>query len=686
MIIIDTPEARLEFPPDTAPDIIRRSIAENAIDEPSRQSALKQWADQFVANERSQGGIGQAVGDVVRNVARGTPIGSWLDEANALTSSAMSNFSGGQMGAPYDESVAYQRATDKAIEKESPITSLAGQLTGAVASIPAAPVAQIVRGTSMLPQIANAAATGLGYGALYGAGEGETVADRGRNAAVGGGIGGGLGVAVPVVARGVSNTLGYVADKFKGIPQSLGQFERGAVSRVSRAAADDTLTPAAYSQRVAELGPEGMLADMGQNLTSQAGAVANQPGRGQSLLTEAMTQRRMGAPGRVSTDVDTALGPRINVIDAEQRIREHYGKQAAPLYEKFRQGQVPYTRDLEAIQRTLESQPDILRKARQFAALDGTTDPRQFFANIADDGTVAIKRVPNASEWDYVKRSLDDYARNANPGSNEQRIYGNLAGKVRGAIDEALSPGAPDQSIYARARGVAGEGIGLRKSLDEGGDAFTKGLSPDQMRADLSNKSSAERLAYALGARNQVSDIMGNSATAFGANGDTAARRALGSDYAREKLALVAGDPAAERLIRRLDAETAFERTRAAVTQNSATSKRLQAQKEFPNSVDNSLPRELGQRSLASTLLFETPYRIGNAALGGALGEKRANIAADAAKILSASGVDRDRIARALLEYGQSKSTTQAGKKSIERIVRSLLEGGRQPTIAASTD
>ena len=85
MININLPTATLQFPDDTPIADIRAAINEHAKGPDVRQSALDQWADQYVALERKNGGIGQTVSDTVRSFAKGTPVGSWLDEANAGT-------------------------------------------------------------------------------------------------------------------------------------------------------------------------------------------------------------------------------------------------------------------------------------------------------------------------------------------------------------------------------------------------------------------------------------------------------------------------------------------------------------------------------------------------------------------------------------------------------------------------
>ena len=120
-----------------------------------REPTLRAWADHFVANERKQGGVGQFVSNRVRNMARGVQgflPGSWLDEANAATASGLHKVTGGRAGAPYDEAMAYQQATDRALDAGAskmfrvPMTNVdvttadIEKLAGGIASIPAAPI------------------------------------------------------------------------------------------------------------------------------------------------------------------------------------------------------------------------------------------------------------------------------------------------------------------------------------------------------------------------------------------------------------------------------------------------------------------------------------------------------------------------------------------------------------------
>jgi hypothetical protein len=174
-----------------------------------------------VVTTRQGDGLLQTMDNAVRQVARGTPFGSFMDEfaagADAATYPVLGRGSTADSFAQrYAENVAQERARDEAFEASNPAAALGLQLGGALLSAGVAPAATVMKGATLLPKTVNAATTGLGYGAIYGAGEGEGL-DRLKNAGIGAGIGGVFGAAVPVVTRGVSNASEYVTDGFTDV-------------------------------------------------------------------------------------------------------------------------------------------------------------------------------------------------------------------------------------------------------------------------------------------------------------------------------------------------------------------------------------------------------------------------------------------------------------------------------------
>jgi hypothetical protein len=670
-----TPEQIMDF----AAQQFAGSKPEAAPAPPDTRSPAAMRADERVKKERGENrGFVQNVDDTVRNLARGTPIGSFMDEVSAYGNAGLNAMSGGMLGEPYEQGVEYQRAYDRAIDAESPKIGqlpLIGDVTaggvtklaGAVASAPFAPIARVFGGGSLLAGTGNAMATGAAYGGLYGAGEGSG-AERLPNAMSGAAVGAVVGAPIPAIAAGVRNGVNAIANAARSVPAGVQPFGRGAVSRVSRAVGDDQLTAANYAARSRELGPEGMLADMGPNLENQAGAIASQPGQGQRIVLDALRNRRDGAAGRIEGDVNAALGPARNLVQLEENVVGQSRAQANPHYEQFYQTTIPQTADLQAVMARVPQR--VINAAQELASVD--TNYARYAARTGE---------PNGIVYDLIKRASDDLAREA-PGTNQSRLYGDLSRDLRNAVDSALSPGQPQAGPWAVARSIAGDGMQFREGLEEGGAAFSRGTNPDQMAADLAGMSQIQRMGYNEGARGQVRDIMGNASTTQGENGAAAARRALGSENARRKVQMIAGQRA-DALIQRLEAETTFQNTNNSVSSNSRTAVRAAAQKEFPNAADTSAATEVGRKSV-SGVAMEAAYRIANALVGGALNANRVAVASDAARMLTAQGASRDAIARGLRDYARDRRLTGNAARAVEAVARRLLEAGRQRSVDAS--
>lgn len=654
-----------------------QSVLDNA-DPKLREKILQEWADAKVKEERSQGGmkgVANWIDDRVRTVARGTPVGSWLDEANAALYSLT--------GRPYELQLAYERAKDRARDNEAstmfnipgtdiPVTTATGEkLIGALGSARLFPQATLMQGASYIPRAVNATATGAGYGAVYGAGEGDGTGERALNAGVGMLVGGALGPALPAIQSALTAPVNALA-RYMNAP-------RGPIAGVSRTTArkvadsmEQDGVPANYQRRVAELGPEGMLADMGDNLRMDAARIARNPGDGRNTVLNALTTRKDGAQQRITQDLDTAIGQPVPLPQTIERIRETANRQARPYYDQFYQTPMPNDPALvSAMQRVPQA---AWTRAAELAAMEGYD-----LANVINTGRGI----------DYIKRAVDDIGQDAGRGSNLYRIATGLARDIRNAVDDILVPGGTPQtraqSPYAQARGIAGEGLRFEEAADMGRNAFSRGLSPDQMRADMGRLGFNQRAAYEMGARDQIRQIMGNSATRFGPTGDNAARRLLGSDNARQKLELVAGPQGAQRITSRLDAETAFERTRNDAMANSITSTMQGAAKKWPAPDGGEGTRaNLRQSSLQGHVLA-IGHRIINSLTGGMLNERALREQANAARMLVAQGADRDAIAAELIRFANRNRLAGNRRMAIERVVRDLVQSPRPVMIEAAT-
>lgn len=530
----------------------------------------------------------------------------WGDEAVSGIAAALRAAQGGNFQDTYDINQEAQKQALGREEAAHPYRSMAGKIGGGALTVigaaPATLTGLAAEGTGGLATRFGASVLdGLGIGAIQGAGEadaGNRMEGAGRGAALGAAAG---AVAYPVSAginAAVRSALDYGATA--GGAQALGS-SRGAVERLTRAMRDDAVTPQAVSQRAAELGPDGMVLDLSPNATGLAQGVSRIPGGGQTTIRNAIDQRAAGAGGRITQSVDTNVGPAASRVQTAADIDTAYRNAADPLYTQFRASPVPYTTEVEGVLNRVKLQPEILRAARRMNDLDKNSGAKQFFANIAPDGTVTTTRVPNANELDLVKRALDDAGK---AGGNEGRIYKQVAGDLREAVDNAMSPGNPSGSIYAQARKAAGEGLSVQDALEQGQGVFANAVAPEEVATNLAKMSPGAKAAFLKGARESIGQVMGTARSDAGA-----ARALLAKGWNQEKLAAVVGPQRAAAVMKTIDAENAFQGTKNAVTGNSVTAQATKAQEGLTPP-----KRDIG--------LFGQLDRLGGKAVNAALGAR----------------------------------------------------------------
>lgn len=654
----------------------------------SEQKAVADW--------RQQNPKTAFVRDVARNVVRGTGIGSFMDEAAA-------GFRSFTRGEPYEKSKRMIDAMDEASAADTTTlgtlpyigdvtTSGLAQIASGVATAPFMPMARVAQGATLLPRVANALATGAGYGALYGAGEGNSLEERGGNALTGLAVGAGVGAAAPVVGSAIGAGANALRNRMQPLPRELQRFERPAIDRVRQVAEMDDLTPAQVATVSARLGRQGMLADTGENLTTVTEGLNQQPGPARRIISEAMERRQAGAPARMDAAVTDALGPPANIPQTVANLERQYGAQAAPLYQQFHQMQIPQTQQITGIvERVRRSDPNIFNKAIRLAIRDGY-DPA-YITNLRNDPMTPMtgvqgrqqQRVWQGVELDYLKRGIDDAARDYPIGSNEQRQLSNLARALRTQVDEAISPGAPDQSVWAQARQIAGDGIRAEEAIEAGRGAFNRNLSADQLEANMAGVSQLERDSMTVGAREALRSNMANASTNFGPRGDAAARRLLNAPENRRKMEMLAETPqGAQRLNTQVLAENDMAETFNQVMNNSATARRQAARDMIPRQYEASSMRELRGSSLSGAVA-EGVGRLANFLTAGYLNERNQRIAAQMADMLVAQGVSRENIARGILEMMNRQRLSAAQRNNVNRFAENLIRGTTPTATSAAT-
>lgn len=586
------------------------------------------------------------VGAFATNAIEGMPIvGPSFSNVAADAAAGIASLTSGQ---PFSD--VRQQMVDRReqVSGEHPQAAMAGNVTGGVLGTAPLVVAApgLFGGGGFVPTLIKGALSG---GAIGG---GDAAVRSGGDpweTAKGAGIGAGLGIAAPVAGRVIGAGVGKLAERLGGPRMNTAERLLGRAA-IADDVADD------FAGAMERAGPDAMPMDLGPNLRQQAGAIAATPGPGQRVVRDAIERRAAGAGERIASSLDDALGQNVDTLALADDIIAKRGEAAKPLYDAAYSKPIPFTRDLEELL-TRPSVGKALKAAQNLAADEGIPS-QQWFAGISDDGSVAIKRVPDMRQLDLTKRSLDDMisAAQRSGNNNEARILTQTKNKLVQMMDTAV----PE---YAQARAAFSGPTQVIDALEEGKNAFRNNVTPAQLQRQLAQMGEAEREAFIQGARAQIADTMGTAR-----NDALSARSVFQKGYNREKLAMLVGADEAERLVGSLDREARFAGTRDVVSRNSETAARQAAQSEIGGA-----KTEWGVKEAANLQFGTAASRMADKIFGGARSAARDATNAELARLLTGPESVSRKVQ--LLQAAQRRGdlTADATKKAIQSLV---ISGG----------
>lgn len=345
-----------------------------------------------------------------------------------------------------------------------------------------------------------------------------------------------------------------------------------ALAEIAKAAGADNLTPSQMRARLQELGPEGMVADLGPNFQGQTGALANLPGPANQTIRTALEERNAGANARLGTSIDQ-LGPRVIPSQVEEGIagsQRAVGEQYGPVMQNARavNSEALANRLDAAMANTRGPAQQALQRVRGYLNIPGADvldpNPQAVFATRqAIDGLLAGEQNPQViRQLTMARQEVDDLLAQAAPGIKDvDAQYAELARQ-----GEAITEG---QRVLDSGR-TAPRPEELTARLTEGAQPQGTAIGP-----------SAVPLRISQGARADIDRIVGNNQ-----NDIVAINRLIKGegDWNRAKLASLFGEDRANQLLRVLENERLFADTRNFATGNSLSANRLQYQKAYGGS------------------------------------------------------------------------------------------------------
>ncbi len=523
--------------------------------------------------------------DAVRygvKAAQGIPFaGEWIDEAADALGGR------GQL----------MRDVNAATERQQPGASMALRIGGGIlGSLPAAAVAPVA-GAAMPGSLAGRMAIGAGAGAALGGAEGAVSgygagtdpasrqAEAASRAGIGAAFGAAAGAVMPPIVSGVRALVGRL--KGQDVATIAGALGIGKdAARVIRQALDaDDLNAAAAQLRRA--GGDAMLADASPataqllDTAMQSGGAASRIGR------DAVEARAARANTRLVNVLDGVLGRPEGTKAASSEISMRTAGVRRQAYDRAYATPVDYAADAgRNIEGVLARVPPKTLQAAIAEANDAMREAgvknRQIMAEIAPDGAVTFREMPNVQQLDEIKKALGTIARNeTDPVTGRVSAQGLRAKRLAADLTAAISDAVPS---YKTAVKIGGDKIAEQNAFDMGRRLLLSGSTREEV-ADLMQGASREgKAAIARGLRSYIDDTLANvQRTITDPNTDAreamAAVKALSSRANRDKLETALGPQRARVLMAAMDEAAKHLELRSAVARNSATASRLAGQR-----------------------------------------------------------------------------------------------------------
>lgn len=480
----------------------------------------------------------------------------------------------------------------------------------------------------------------MGWGAAIGAGTGLVGPAAGQMIGAG-------------IRKGASAVTNWRAARDAGLPAS-------ALSKLNQAATRDGIQGSVLDQRLAELGPEAMIMDLGPNLQRQAGALAALPGEAQEIVRGAVNQRQAGANQRILSELDETLGPVRSPVQINETIRAGQ-RDVAPAYEEAFRGAMPvqtgYIADM------LDNQVVALRGPAQKAARQVREMLNLTGKNSLDTNPYTLFQTRNAIDGMLVNED------------NPQVIR--VLSMAREEIDKNLARNVPNIKMAdAQFQELARQNEGLRRGtqvLDSGKTSprpedFAQEVEAGVIPEGLMVGPSGQTFRISQAARAEIDRILGTKA-----NDIVGLNQAIkgDGDWNRAKLVSLFGKEKTDKVIAVLDREKTFAKTRHIVDQNSETAARSAAMEDLASAQTGGMGSRDGY--IAGGILGA------GRSLAVKAGEKAMNVLAGAGAevrnkaMAEALASRRQAIIDALMRV---QEPNRLSTKEIEALSRALITGG----------
>ena len=496
--------------------------------------------------------------------------------------------------------------------EDSPVLAYGAEIAGAIPTS-VLPILNVARGGN----VARAVGTGTFQGGLYGEGQargdlGKQAKSIGTSATIGGFVG---GAGVPI-AKGFGNLLTkYMTERAaKKVGLTGDQYQL--MNRGLQA--DDAFTGEGM-RRIAAGGDDAMLADAGSGAQRLLDTAIVKSPPAARLVTSAVEGRSTEAGRKLTGVLDNAMG---RPGQSASRAMTIYGDKSNPiseLYKKAYNTAVDYASPQGVkIERMVLDRvpPSVISEANDLMRVKGHAS-RQILADIADDGSVVFRKMPDVLQLDFITRGLRQVASTSEGkgamGAQTPKgaAYEGLASEIRTLLKSIV----PE---YKAALNSAAGVIRSKKARELGLSVLnTKTTRADVLDA-IADMGEAEIRKVAEGVRMNIDDVLAQTKVAM-TDVNIEAREAfkmikdMSSRASREKLAMILGDDA-QRIFSQLDESLKAFELRASVARNSATAIRKSTSQGVKDVVEGGVINRLREgevvaapKSMIAAILGRSP-------------------------------------------------------------------------------
>lgn len=608
------PDGRIhKFPDGVTPQQIQAAMRQTYNIQSQQQPAPKRQDFGFTEQQSADSGANELSGNSlaqgrVLNALQGATF-NFADEILPYTTAGLDEVQRLVTGklpeganVPFDQRVDYYRNQARALGnrmmEERPVESIAtqigtgivsggGLLTGAAnkaigAVAPGTANALRAGSASLGARAAQGSVAGGIGGGIAGVGGGTDTESRIAGGVIGTTVGAPLGAALPLATSG----LGAVGRGLQSalLPGTV-NAERRAAEVLGQAVGRSQLGQSSTSpqQALNAMQQSGItnatLADLSDELTSLAGAVARSPGRGKQIISDFLRARQEGNPALgeagggqwvdLLNDIAAKVSPSVSAKQAAAAMVKARSDAAKPLYqEAFKVGEVssPVLSDLSKI----PSMRSALQRGINMAKQDGS-----LAADFKFDPT---KPLP-IEVWHQAKQGIDDLIGAAvRSGERGQaRSLSNMQDRLLSELDDATG------GLYGVARNKFAGDSAVLNALEDGKNILARATTAEDVAdtlANLQGKGQSAIESFRAGAAQALRDTV----MRVGRKGNAAGKFLNRPDIQQKIRALFGNDAEYQDFMQRIQGRDRMYRTYSELG-NSQTQPRMAAEADLEASI-----------------------------------------------------------------------------------------------------